>query len=183
VLSGHGREFVASRESAFDLKARGSFKWWVCNRRAMMMDKTGATDAAGTRIPLTKCESEDIERFSLGLVAVHGVVDPFANTGTYLGFSGVPKAHPKQTLAALDLIAPVLHNLYLRTKQVEESTVELRALTDRQRDLVDLAALGLSDKEIALRLGISDNTVGNHFRAIYARLGISKRHQLVARLK
>ena len=126
---------------------------------------------------------EDIERFSLGLVAVHGVVDPFANTGTYLGFSGVPKAYPKQTLAALDLIAPVLHNLYLRTKQVEESTVELSALTDRQRDLVDLAALGLSDKEIALRLGISDNTVGNHFRAIYARLGISKRYQLVARLK
>jgi DNA-binding CsgD family transcriptional regulator len=49
--------------------------------------------------------------------------------------------------------------------------------------LVDLATQGLSDKEIALRLGISHNTVGNHFRAIYARLGISKRSQLIALLK
>jgi DNA-binding CsgD family transcriptional regulator len=56
-------------------------------------------------------------------------------------------------------------------------------LTDRQRDLVDLAALGLSDKAIASRLGISENTVGNHLRAIYTKLGISKRSQLVALVK
>ena len=86
-------------------------------------------------------------------------------------------------MAALDLIAPVLHTLYLQTKQVATSSIDWAALTDRQRDLVDLAAQGLSDKEIALRVGISHNTVGNHFNAIYARLGISKRSQLIAILK
>jgi DNA-binding NarL/FixJ family response regulator len=78
---------------------------------------------------------------------------------------------------------PVLHTLFLATKQATHSAVDLTALTDRQRDLVDLAAQGLSDKEIALRLEISHNTVGNHFSAIYARLGISKRSQLIALLK
>jgi DNA-binding CsgD family transcriptional regulator len=41
----------------------------------------------------------------------------------------------------------------------------------------------LSDKAIARRLSISDHTVGNHFRAIYAQLGVSKRSQLIALLK
>jgi DNA-binding NarL/FixJ family response regulator len=81
------------------------------------------------------------------------------------------------------LIAPVLHTLYLQTRPVATSAVDLNALTDRQKDLVDLAAQGLSDKEIALRVGISHNTVGNHFSTIYARLGISKRSQLIAILK
>ena len=49
--------------------------------------------------------------------------------------------------------------------------------------MVDLAVTGLSDKEIARRLAISDHTVGNHFRAIYERLGVSKRSQLIALLK
>jgi DNA-binding CsgD family transcriptional regulator len=59
----------------------------------------------------------------------------------------------------------------------------LAALTDRQRELVDLALQGLPDKTIASRLAISDSTVGNHLRAIYAKLGISKRSQLIALLK
>jgi DNA-binding NarL/FixJ family response regulator len=41
----------------------------------------------------------------------------------------------------------------------------------------------LSDKAIASRLSISDHTVGNHFRAIYARLGITRRSQLTSTLK
>jgi DNA-binding CsgD family transcriptional regulator len=61
--------------------------------------------------------------------------------------------------------------------------VHLTALTNRQRELVGLAVTGLSDKAIALRLSISEDTVGNHFRAIYARLGISKRSQLIALLR
>ena len=49
--------------------------------------------------------------------------------------------------------------------------------------MVDLAVTGMSDKEIARRLSISDHIVGNHFPAIYERLGVSKRSQLIALLK
>jgi len=183
ITSGHSPEFVASRRSTFDLKLRGCFTWLVSTRRAVLMERTGAIDAAGMQVSPTECELDDLERFALGALASHGVIDPFTKTGTYLGFSGVPTARPAQLLASLELISPVLHTLYLQTKPFSIAAEDVTSLTDRQRDLADLAALGLSDKEIGSRLGISDHTVGNHFRAIYARLGISKRSQLIAFLK
>ncbi len=183
VSSGHAKEFLAGLENTFDLKSRGCFAWWASNRKAFILDKTGARDEAGAPIVPTSRELEEIERFGLGVVAAHGVIDPFASAGTYISFSGVPKAQPKRTLAALELIAPVVHTLFLNTKQGTKSTIDLTALTERQRELVDLALTGLSNKAIAKRLAISDQTVGNHFRAIHAKLGISKRSQLIALLK
>ncbi|WP_312015634.1 helix-turn-helix transcriptional regulator [Bradyrhizobium liaoningense] len=85
--------------------------------------------------------------------------------------------------ASLNLIAPVLHALFLQTEAVANSPIDLSKLTERQRQLVDLALMGLPDKTIATRLGISENTVGNHFRGIYERLGITKRSPLIAALK
>jgi DNA-binding CsgD family transcriptional regulator len=183
LSSGHSPDFLLSRQPEFDLKTRGCFSWWVANRKPFILDKRGALVEAGLSVLATKLEIEEVERFSFGNLAAHGVIDPFVNAGTYISFAGVPRTQPKRILASLELIAPVLHTLYLATKQTATSTVDSTALTDRQRELVYLAASGLSDKAIAQRLAISDHTVGNHFRAIYARLGISKRSQLIALLK
>ncbi|QPF84693.1 response regulator transcription factor [Bradyrhizobium genosp. L] len=177
VTSGHHAEFIATLDRAFDISSRGVFAWWVQNRAAFILDPASPPPFA------TKRELDEIKQFSLGIIAAHGVVDPFANTGTYVSFAGVAADDPVRTRAALNLIAPVLHALFLATEQVAASSVDLSKLTDRQRQLVDLALLGLPDKTIASRLGISENTVGNHFRGIYQRLGISKRSQLIAALK
>jgi len=183
ITSGHSAAFVASRLPVCDVNLRHCFAWFVSTRRAVLMDETGAIDSAGNRLAPSERERDDLERYALGSLAAHGVIDPFAKTGTYHGFAGVPTADPQQLLASLELISPVLHTLYLQTKPYPISAVDVASLTDRQRDLVELAALGLSDKQIGLRLGISDHTVGNHFRAIYTRLGVSKRSQLVAVVK
>jgi DNA-binding CsgD family transcriptional regulator len=183
VTSGYSREFLASLENSFDVNSRGCFAWWVVHRRPFLLDKAGARDEAGISILATKRELDEVEQFSLGVVAAHGVVDPFANAGTYISFAGVPKGRAKQALLALDLIAPVLHMLFLGIKQWDRPAVDLTILTGRQRQLVDLALEGLSDKQIASRLAISDNTVGNHLRAIYVQLGVSRRSQLIALLK
>jgi DNA-binding CsgD family transcriptional regulator len=177
VTSGHQPAFIASLENAFNLTSRGCFTWWVKNRTAFILDPACPPAFATNR------ELEEIRQFSLGIIAAHGVVDPFANTGTYISFSGVAADHPDRTRASLHLIAPVLHALFLATEQVAASPLDLARLTDRQRQLVDLALTGLPDKAIASRLGISEHTVGNHFRGIYERLGISKRGQLIAALK
>ncbi len=177
VTSGHEAAFVASLEDAFDLNLRGCFAWWVQNRAAFILDPASPPPFATAR------EIEEVRKYSLGITAAHGVIDPFANSGTYLSFSGVAAADPARTRAALNMIAPVLHALFLATEQVARPAVDLSKLTDRQRQLVDLALMGLPDKTIATRLGISENTVGNHFRGIYERLGITKRSQLIAALK
>jgi len=183
VTSGHSTEFMEGLESAFDLNSRGCFAWWVSNCKPFILDKTGGRDDSGGRIIATEREIEELGRFSMGVVAAHGVIDRYFNSGTYISFAGVPNDNPKRTLAALDLIAPVLHTLFLGIVESAYSVVQTAELTDRQRDLVDLAIQGLSDKEIAVRLGISHNTVGNHFSVIYAKLGIRKRAQLVALMK
>lgn len=53
----------------------------------------------------------------------------------------------------------------------------LAALSPREREVLDLAASGMSNKEIAERLTISVNTVKFHLRTIYSRLGVRNRVQ------
>ncbi|MGZ0238089.1 response regulator transcription factor, partial [Streptomyces sp. CPS1] len=54
----------------------------------------------------------------------------------------------------------------------------LGELTARQRQIVALAASGLSNREIAERLTLSVRTVGNHLYSAYTRLGTGDRGAL-----
>ncbi|WP_191971476.1 LuxR family transcriptional regulator AbsR2 [Streptomyces luteolifulvus] len=54
----------------------------------------------------------------------------------------------------------------------------LGELTARQRQIVTLAAAGLSNRQIAERLTLSIRTVGNHLYSAYARLGAGDRASL-----
>lgn len=56
------------------------------------------------------------------------------------------------------------------------------SLSPRESECVRLAGLGLEDKEIAARLGISPRTVGNHLHRAYAKLGVSDRKLAARRL-
>jgi DNA-binding CsgD family transcriptional regulator len=49
------------------------------------------------------------------------------------------------------------------------------ALTDRQRDVLQLIVQGLSNKEIARTLNIAHGTVKVHVSALLAKLGVHRR--------
>jgi DNA-binding CsgD family transcriptional regulator len=183
VTSGYPSEFVCELGRGFDLNERACIAWWLSNGKPFILHRSVASNEIGHPIVATPRELDEVDRFSLGAIAAHGVVDRFVDAGTYFCFAGVPNIQPDQTFTALRLIAPVLHSLLLQTRQVDQAPPDAAVLTDRQRELVKLAMEGLSDKAIAKRLAISEHTVGNHFRAIYAKLGISKRSQLTALLK
>jgi len=51
-------------------------------------------------------------------------------------------------------------------------------LTPRERQIVSAILDGQTNKEIADRFGISDQTVKNQLRTLYAKLGVSGRLQL-----
>lgn len=55
-------------------------------------------------------------------------------------------------------------------------------LSPRELEVADAVAAGLTNKEIAARLGISVRTVENHMRSIFAKLGVTTRTRLAARL-
>lgn len=51
----------------------------------------------------------------------------------------------------------------------------LARLTDRERDVADLVAEGLSNREIAGRLYVSEGTVKTHLAAVQDKLGVANR--------
>ena len=53
------------------------------------------------------------------------------------------------------------------------------SLPARAREVLDLLASGLSDDEVAVRLGIARNTLRNHIAVIYRRLGMHKRSAII----
>lgn len=52
-------------------------------------------------------------------------------------------------------------------------------ITERERDVLRLAARGLTNKQIGVELGISDRTVQNHLANVYAKLGVASRTEAV----
>jgi DNA-binding CsgD family transcriptional regulator len=53
-----------------------------------------------------------------------------------------------------------------------------RILTNREEQIVSLVATGLTNREIARELDLSDHTVKNYLFQIYEKLGISNRVEL-----
>jgi DNA-binding CsgD family transcriptional regulator len=56
------------------------------------------------------------------------------------------------------------------------------ALTEREREIVGLAAAGASSNAIASHLSLSVRTVNNHLQRAYIKLGVTSRSELRASL-
>jgi RNA polymerase sigma factor (sigma-70 family) len=68
------------------------------------------------------------------------------------------------------------------TKQNHQSMSELSTLTEREREVLELLAQGLTNKEIAERLVITTNTVKRHLKAIFEKLNVHTRSAATAKV-
>ncbi|MDZ5621062.1 LuxR C-terminal-related transcriptional regulator [Nocardioides sp. HM23] len=71
--------------------------------------------------------------------------------------------------------------LYERTTQASSARALPRweVLTQREQQIVELVSEGLTTREIAERAFISDNTVKQHLKRIYAKIDVSTRAELI----
>jgi DNA-binding CsgD family transcriptional regulator/tetratricopeptide (TPR) repeat protein len=69
-------------------------------------------------------------------------------------------------------------NFALPSWIANESGGDLAPLTPREREVAALAATGMSNRDIALRLVVSVRTVENHLHRIFHKLGITARQAL-----
>ncbi len=81
--------------------------------------------------------------------------------------------------AGLVAIAPEsLPDLLQDARPIAESLAE--PLSERELEVLDVIAEGLSNKLIAHRLGISEHTVKTHVASIFAKLGAASRTEAVS---
>lgn len=77
-------------------------------------------------------------------------------------------------------LARKLLNEFARLKEEQQRPETEMNLTDREREVLEHVALGANNKEIAVSLYISANTVSYHMKNILSKLHLRNRAQVVA---
>jgi DNA-binding NarL/FixJ family response regulator len=71
------------------------------------------------------------------------------------------------------MLSTVHHNASPLVSIANESYPD--QLTSREVDVLKLVAAGLTNREIADRLGLSSRTVDAHLRSVFAKIGVGSR--------
>ena len=88
--------------------------------------------------------------------------------------------HAGELWAERKVLTQVLENLVQRVTDFNTPLAGLRDnLTQREREIVKWVIQGMTNKEIAAQLGISEKTVKTHLGNIFNKLNISRRLQLL----
>lgn len=79
------------------------------------------------------------------------------------------------------MIASVLREVVhaREARQADPEAAKIAALTERERQVITLVGQGLRNKQVAERLCISETTVRHHLTAIFAKLKVADRLELV----
>lgn len=166
--------------------------------RSMLGTVRGAlTGAAGEEAQLGHAliDAADQGDAMLGLLASGRLSSPFARARLHLALGMWFRRHRRPTEArrhlqiSLDHFTAIGAQPWIGPARNELRATGLRqpgsddaALSDQQVLIANMAARGLTNREIAQRLFISPRTVSSHLYRIFPKLGITSRSQLAAGL-
>ncbi|MGD8792178.1 MAG: LuxR C-terminal-related transcriptional regulator, partial [Anaerolineae bacterium] len=155
-------------------------KGWVDEQLQAMVLQAVALYADGKRELAVRVLGE-----ALALAEPGGFVRTFVDEGPPMArllgqalFRGVAAEYVRRLLAAFPEGEP--QQAEPAQSQVPESEL-VEPLSERELEVLQLIAAGLSNREIAARLFLSLNTVKAHTRNIYGKLDVHSRTQAVAR--
>ena len=84
----------------------------------------------------------------------------------------------RRVAAGQSLIDPALTARVLdRVRHGEQPPEELAALTGREREILELVAQGLTNRQIGEQLFLAEKTIKNYVSSILAKLGLERRTQ------
>lgn len=140
-------------------------------------------------VPLAGCEAllgpdiQALQQRNARAALVHGVVDRHSGARRVFAWLGPLSYEPapaplKLFVAVLDT---VMRSIPLPAPAHVEGTTG-KALSERERQIMHWIALGKTNPEIGCILEISEFTVKNHIKSIFAKLDVSNRAQAVATL-
>ena len=139
------------------------------------LSEIAAANAISRILVLAKNVGNGLSERAL-LDGAHGVVKRTIPTETLL--TVVRKVHEGEMWFDRMLMSRILSRADKRNCGSAQETAPADILTKRERDITRLIASGLANKDIALRLGLSEKTVRNHLSTIYSKLGLTNRLEL-----
>jgi DNA-binding CsgD family transcriptional regulator len=95
----------------------------------------------------------------------------FAGLGIWLGLK---LTRPKETVVVREVLVPAPAD-FVR----DQGRLESLGITPRELEILELIAAGLSNREIAERANVSENTVKTHSKRVFDKLGARRRTQAV----
>ena len=95
----------------------------------------------------------------------------FAGVGIWLGLKLTRK---KEVVVFKEVMVPAAVPFALNSERLRELGV-----TPREREILELIANGMSNREIAEKLFVSENTVKTHSSRLFDKLGAKRRTQAV----
>ena len=95
----------------------------------------------------------------------------FAGVGIW---AGLKLTKEKEVLVVKEVPVPSLEPFAL-----DEQRLKLLGITKRELEILDLIARGMSNREIAEKLFVSENTVKTHSSRLFDKLGAKRRTQAV----
>ena len=100
----------------------------------------------------------------------------FAGLGIWLGLrlTGPARHTHSETVVVREILVAAPTN-FVR----DQAKLELLGITPRELEILELIAAGLSNKEIAARVFVSENTVKTHSSRVFEKLGARRRTQAV----
>ena len=94
----------------------------------------------------------------------------FAGLGIWLGL----KFTRRSQVVVKEVLVPAPANF-----ERDERKLESLGITPRELEILELIAAGLSNREIATRVNVSENTVKTHSSRVFDKLGARRRTQAV----
>lgn len=138
--------------------------------RAERHYQLAVADPAGTQWPLERARAQlhygewlrRVRRPAQARTQLAAALEVFERLG----------AVPLEQLARAELRAAGVTGTAARTVE------GLDSLTAQERQIVAMAASGLTNREIGQRFNLSPRTIASHLYKVYPKLGVSRRHQL-----
>lgn len=154
----------------------------------LAMPRTSGLDALrelsgsgpGPRVLLLTVAIDDAQVMEALELGARGVV--LKEAATELLFKAIRSVVAGQYWVGRDIVTDIVRHLRERASAAARRRLASPAqrLTSREREIVAMVADGSSNRELASRLGLAEDTVKHHVSNIFDKLGVSNRTELAA---
>ena len=141
--------------------------------------RTTREEHLATRILVLSARSDDAAVFE----SVRAGVDGFLNKteGVRTIADALERVARGETVFSSEQQRAAVSELGRLARRSRDEAAAKRVLTERELEILEYLAIGLTVKQVATRLGLSPRTVDTHIAKLYRKLGVRNRVQAISR--